>query len=155
MNRKWEAWFMGLSFPRARRPVAPSFGIWVVLMCCRGEKAALILHSTLSSRQPAIPFFIHMINWKGWSCASDGPSCYQPCQGLTLHIQKIYIYSLIISNLTGAAFNEQDEFALSLWPSHCQTPHGEPVSILKHIQMRSAVNSAACWFRNPHIWVRL
>jgi len=30
-----------------------------------------------------------------------------------------------ISNSTGTTPDEQDEFAVSVWPNHCQTPHGK------------------------------
>lgn len=73
INHKWEAWFMGLTFPWARLPVASSIGILVVLTCCRGEKAAFTLHLTACSLHPAVSFsyyFFFIFKWKGWSCAS-------------------------------------------------------------------------------------
>lgn len=103
---KWEAWFMGLASPRDRLPVASSNGILVVLMCCRGEKAAFTLHSAARSLQPAVSFIYSFIfKWKSWICISvlhlEGWICRWPCikpAWFESSQMEIDIHSLNISN---------------------------------------------------------
>ena len=41
----------------------------------------------------------------------------------------VTVILLITSNYTGTTSDEQDEFTMSLWSCHCQTPHGKLVFV--------------------------
>lgn len=72
---------------RAGLPVASSAGMLVVLMCCRGEEAAFVLHLTGCSLQPPIPFKSLFCVFK---CEQRGRACVFRLEsfrlGISLHV---------------------------------------------------------------------